>query len=93
MEIKLIKDHVLITKVVPEGTIVSVTNGLGKQLIDDGIATDVTLQYKKQVAKRAAEQIAEQEELANKVDEDRVDMLAEKVADKLKPNKKKSNKK
>jgi len=93
MEIKFIKDHVLITKVVPKETIVSVTNGLGYELIDKGIAIDVTLKYKIAVAKRKEDQIAEQIEMENKADEDRVDMLAEKVADKLKPKKKKTNKK
>ena len=90
MEIKFIKDHVLISKVVPKGTIVGVTNGLGEDLINKGIAIDVTLKYQKQVTKRKEEQIAEQEELANKADEDRVDMLAEKVAEKI--GNKKNNK-
>lgn len=94
MDIQLIKDHVFVTKVVLKGTIIGVSVGNGKELIDKGIAIDVTLQYQKQVAEIKAQQDKEQQEIADKADADRVDMLADKVAEKLdkKPKAKKKKK-
>lgn len=92
MIVKLIKDHIFVTKVVPVGSIVELTNGNGQELVDKGIAIDVTLQYKREVEKSNLEAIKEQEEIANKADEDRVDLLADKVVEKLKKPKKNTNK-
>jgi|TARA_Y100000310_G_scaffold169451_1_gene169494 acetylornithine/succinyldiaminopimelate/putrescine aminotransferase len=93
MIVQLIKDHIFVTKVVPKGTNVEVTDGNGQELIDNGIATDVTVTYKKRVTKAKEKQIAEQVAMEEKADEDRVDMLAEKVAEKIQPEKKKKNNK
>ena len=92
MIVKLIKDHIFVTKVVPVGSIVELTNGNGQELVDKGIAIDVTLQYKREVEKSNLEAIKEQEEIANKADEDRVDLLADKVVEKLKKPKNNTNK-
>lgn len=90
MDIKLIKDHVFVTKVVPSGTIVGVTNGLGQELIDKGIAIDITLKYQKELAKKKVNKQKEIEDIQKKEDEESLELLAEKVVSKI--DKKKKNK-
>lgn len=92
MIVELLKDHIFFTKVVSKGEKVELSNGNGEELIAKGIARDVTIQHKRQQSKKAEEQAAEQEELANKADEERVEMLADKVADKIETKKNKKNK-
>ena len=91
MDIKLIKDHIFITKVVPVGTIVGVDIGLGKELIDKGIAIDITYKYRKEVAKAKAVKEKELKEIEEKEDEERLGILTDKVVEKI--NKKKKNNK
>lgn len=56
MNIELLKDYKLNTRVLPKGSIVGVTNGLGEKLIDKGVAkqtdkTDAITATKKTVVK------------------------------------------
>ncbi len=69
MVIKLIKEHILVQKLLPVNHRAEVTYEIGKKLIDAGIAKDVTFQYKieakkQQKAETKARKTAEAKEKA-----------------------------
>lgn len=83
MEVRLIKAHTLVNKLLPIGHICSVTQGNGEALVDAGIGVDVTLQYQKKVKAAKKRQDKKIADLEKKQQAEEIEEVIEKVAENI----------
>jgi len=71
MQVILIKDYKPHSRVLKKGTEMGVTNSKGLELIEKGIAKDVTKEYKENIEEKRKENIEEVEKVVEEATENK----------------------